>query len=326
VEIADAIREHDVETLRAGEPRQWEEIAPHDDGPHTYLSVKFALPDASGAVYALGTFSADITERKQAEEERTRLVEQLREAVRARDEFLAVASHELKTPLTPLKLQVQSLRRQLEHANVSGQRPNRVDQALASLERQATRLTSLVDNLLDMSRMTRGQLHLTLDDVNLSEVVSEVVERFRSEIAAARCTIELCLGADLVGRWDRTRVEQLFTNLLTNALKYASGKPIKVVTERRAGAARLIVQDWGMGIAPEHRDRIFEPFERAVSYRNISGFGLGLYIVRQIVDAHRGHIHLESQVGRGSIFIVDLPLRTGASDKRSEGAEVVTAA
>jgi len=325
-EIADAIRAHDEETLRAGEPRQWEEMRPHDDGPHTYLSVKFGLRDADGAVYAIGAFSTDITERKQAEQERTRLVEQLREAVRARDEFLAIASHELKTPLTPLKLQVQSLQRQLEGARTSAQVPTRVELALGNVDRQVNRLTTLIDNLLDVSRITCGQLRLTLEDVDLSAVVSEVIERFRSEITASRSPLELYLGPNLVGSWDRGRVEQLFTNLLTNALKYAGGKPIKVVTEPRGGAARLIVQDWGMGIAPEHRDRIFQPFERAVSYQNISGFGLGLYIVRQIVEAHRGKIHLESQLGRGSTFIVDLPLRPAARDNLSESSEATSAA
>jgi PAS domain S-box-containing protein len=266
----------------------------------------------------------DITERKRAEEERTRLVEQLRDAVRSRDEFLAIASHELRTPLTPLKVQVQSLRRYLQRSDVSTLPPGRVDQVLASFDRQVDRLNALIENLLDVSRLTRGQLHLSFEDVDLSELVSEVVERFRPEIAAAGSSIELCLGADLVGRWDRTRIEQVFTNLLTNALKYAGGAPIKVVTEPHAGTARLIVQDRGMGIAPEHHQRIFQPFERAVSYLNISGFGLGLYIIHQIVEAHRGSIRLESEPGRGAIFTVDLPLRPGSSDSRDEGAEAAS--
>jgi signal transduction histidine kinase len=111
-----------------------------------------------------------------------------------------------------------------------------------------------------------------------------------------------------VGRWDRSRIEQVFTNLLTNALKYAGGTRIRVVTEARDGAARLIVEDHGVGIALEHQERIFQPFERAVSYVNVSGLGLGLYIVRQIVEAHRGHIHLESEPDHGATFTVDLPL------------------
>jgi PAS domain S-box-containing protein len=262
----------------------------------------------------------DITERKRAEEERTRMVEDLRNALRARDEFLAIASHELRTPLTPLKAQVQSLRRQLQRGDPSTLPAGRIDQALASLDRQVDRLDALVENLLDVSRLTRGQLDLRVEDVDLSALVSEVVERFRPEILAARAPIELCLAADLVGRWDRTRLEQVFTNLLTNALKYARGAPIKVVTELHADAARLIVQDRGIGIAPEHHQRIFQPFERAVSYLNISGFGLGLYIVHQIVDAHGGRICLESEPGHGTTFTIDLPLQPDATDSRDGGA------
>jgi signal transduction histidine kinase len=245
---------------------------------------------------------------RERDEERSRMVEQLRDAVRGRDEFLAIASHELRTPLTPLKAQVQSLQLYLQRGDLSALPPARLDEALASVDRQVNRLDALIGNLLDVARFTRRQPELHLESVNLSELVTEVLARFRPQIVAARSPFELSLGEGLVGRWDRTRIEQVFTNLLTNALKYAGGTRIRVVTEARDGAARLIVEDHGVGIALEHQERIFQPFERAVSYVNVSGLGLGLYIVRQIVEAHRGHIHLESAPDHGATFTVDLPL------------------
>lgn len=296
-----------------------------EPGPGTWISVS-ARPLPSDGAHGHGgvTVFNDISKRKRDEEERTRLVDELRDAVRCRDEFLAVASHELRTPLTPMKVLVQSLRRHLQHSDLSTLPPGRLDQLLANLDRQIDRLNAQIDNLLDVSRLTHGQLHLSFEDVDLSELVSEVVERFRPQIAAAGSPIELCLAAGLVGRWDRIRIEQVFTNLLTNALKYASGTQIKVVTEPLADMARLIVQDRGRGIAPEHHKRIFQPYERAVSYLNISGFGLGLYIIQQIVEAHQGRIQLDSEPGRGAIFTVDLPLRPSSVDSDDRGAEAAS--
>jgi signal transduction histidine kinase/Na+/proline symporter len=234
------------------------------------------------------------------------------EAVRARDEFLAVASHELKTPLTPLWLNIQALQRLVARDELDKIPKNRLDDALRGAEGQIQRLVGLVDDLLDVSRITTRRLRLNLEITDLGAVVRNVLDRHQSELAQAGCDLSLAISPDVIGFWDRTRIEQVFTNLLTNAMKYAPG-PIEIRVESDAATARLVVSDQGPGIAPEDRERIFLAFERAVSYLKASGFGLGLYIVRQIVDAHGGVVRLDSAPGRGSTFVVELPRNAPAS-------------
>ena len=170
----------------------------------------------------------------------------------------------------------------------------------------------LVDDLLDISRITTRRLKLKLEPVPLAAAVREVLDRHRNELAQAGCTVSSSAAGEAVGRWDRLRVEQVFTNLLTNAMKYAPG-PIEISVGSDGGVARLAIRDHGPGIAPQDQQRIFLPFERAVSYLNASGFGLGLYIVRQIVDAHGGAVRLDSAPGRGTTFVVELPLAPPAA-------------
>jgi signal transduction histidine kinase len=139
-------------------------------------------------------------------------------------------------------------------------------------------------------------------------MVKDVAERLMPQVHAAGCELRLEIGAPIQGRWDRFRIDQVVTNLITNAVKYGERKPIRIIVEKVAGEARLIVADQGMGIAPEHHGRIFERFERAVEGTAISGLGLGLYITRQIIEAHGGSIRVESAIGKGATFIVSLPL------------------
>lgn len=234
------------------------------------------------------------------------------EAVRARDEFLAVASHELKTPLTPLRLSIQSVQRLVARGELAGLPAEHLGSALSRADGQIRRLVRLVDYLLDVSRITTRRLRLQLEPTDLSAAVHEVLERHRAELAQAGCTVSVEAPGEVVGRWDRLRIEQVVTNLLTNAMKYAPG-PIDVAVDAAADRTRLVVRDRGPGIAREDQERIFLPFERAVSYLRASGFGLGLFIVRQIVDAHGGTVHLDSAPGRGSTFTVELPRQPPAS-------------
>jgi signal transduction histidine kinase len=234
------------------------------------------------------------------------------EAVRARDEFLAIASHELKTPLTPLQLKLQSLRRLATSGDLARYPPERLLQVFGGAERQVQRMTCLINDLLDVSRITTGRLRLDLQLADLAAAVRDALEVHRSEITSAGCDIVLDLSPGLIGRWDPVRLHQVFTNLLTNALKYAPGAPIEISVRGDDTTARLTVRDHGPGIAAEDQQRIFLPFERAVSYLNVSGFGLGLYIVRQIVQAHGGSVRLESGPGgSGTTFTVELPRQTG---------------
>jgi PAS domain S-box-containing protein len=238
----------------------------------------------------IGTFT-DIHETKRILEERTRLYQEAQDAVRARDEFLSVASHELKSPITSLVLQNQILLRKAKADCLEAPQLG----LLEAMGRQLERLGRLVGELLDVSRITAGRLQL------------ELVARSKEEPATCNSSITLRAEHPVLGRWDRLRADQIVTNLLSNAIKYGAGKPIQVLVESSAGVASLVVQDQGLGIAEEDRARIFERFERA-SGTKAPGLGLGLYIVRQIVNAHGGSIGVVSSPGEGSIFTVELPL------------------
>jgi signal transduction histidine kinase len=226
-------------------------------------------------------------------------------AVRVRDEFLSIASHELKTPLTSLKLQVQGL---LEQPPPIAEREEaeRLKSSFALTERQVRRLERLIGNLLDVSRIAVGRFLLQLEEVDLVRVVRDVAAQFSAELARSRTQLSLILPSEVLGKFDPLRIEQVVVNLLSNALKYGNGKPIELTLEAKNGRARLSIRDGGIGVDPEHHQRIFERFERAVSL-NYGGLGLGLYITRQIVQAHGGTIEVESRLGAGSIFTVEIP-------------------
>jgi PAS domain S-box-containing protein len=235
-----------------------------------------------------------------------RLYSEARDAVRARDEFLSIAGHELKTPLAALSLQVAGLLRLFQRGDVPD--PARVVDRLRKTVGQTERLDALIDQLLDVSRITSGRLKLDIEEVDLAELTAEVVARFADDAAGSGTAVDLRAPESLIGRWDRLRIEQVLTNLLSNALKYGAGKPVLVDVTAADGKAQVIVCDQGIGIAPEHQARIFGRFERAVSGRHYGGFGLGLWITRQIAEVHGGSIQLRSAPGAGSTFTVELPL------------------
>ncbi len=226
-------------------------------------------------------------------------------AVEARDEFLSAASHELRTPLTSLNLQLQNVLRKLglQDTSVAVLRPK-----IEAAERQARRLARLIDNLLDVSRISSNRLDLQLEPLDLSVLVQEVVTREKEDLAKAGCALELQTNGPRVGEWDRLRLDQVLTNLLSNAAKYGGGHPVEVAVGGDETIARLTVRDHGIGIAPADQARIFDRFERSVAQREYGGFGLGLWIVRQIVQALGGSIRVEGEPGSGAVFIVELPL------------------
>ncbi|MCP3098469.1 AAA family ATPase [Myxococcus sp. K15C18031901] len=230
-----------------------------------------------------------------------RLYREAQDAVRLRDEFLSIAAHELYTPITALQLSVQGLARSEAPSREALQRTSRATQS------QTRRLAHLVDELLDVSRIQTGRLHLTLEWVDLAAVVRDVVEGMSDAFSRSGCALELRLGDGCVGRWDRVRLEQVVTNLLSNALKFGAGRPIDVLVDGGDGQVRLCVLDRGIGIPEERLPHIFGRFERAVSSREYGGLGLGLFIVREIVGALGGRVRAESTLGAGARFMVELP-------------------
>ncbi|WP_437539212.1 ATP-binding sensor histidine kinase [Sorangium sp. So ce726] len=237
-----------------------------------------------------------------------RLYSAAQEAVRVRDEFLTVATHELNTPMTSLTLTLEAMDRALRSGRSWDPQAmgRQVDRAL----RQAARLTRLNSELLDVSRINAARLRLDVAEVDLGEIVRDVLARFKLDLARAGCSVSLREGGRIVGLWDGSRVDQIVSNLLANAIKFGAGKPVEISVGEAAGAARLSVRDHGIGIDPARQGQIFERFERAVSDRHYGGLGLGLYISRRIAEAHGGSIRVESALGAGATFIVELP-RTG---------------
>ncbi len=284
-------------------------------GERILHTKKIPLYDAEGrARYLLG-ISEDITERKQAEADRTRLVRERESRIEAersvqlRDNFLSIAAHELRTPLTPIRMHLQLVKRHIEAFAPEVPNADKLLKSLVKADRQFDRFLRLVENLLDVSRITAGRLVLEREELDLSELVHEVVDSFEVEVANAGCALHIHAERGVRGLWDRLRIEQVLSNLLTNAFKYGAGKEIDVRASAGPETATLEVRDRGIGIQLQFQSKIFGPFERVASLRNYGGLGLGLYITHEIVAAHAGTIRVESEEGEGAAFIVELPLR-----------------
>lgn len=239
-------------------------------------------------------------ERKKSETE-------LHKAIDARDEFLSIASHELKTPLTTLKLQLQVTERVLQTEEDAEKLKVRFEKALTQSQQQVSRLEKLIESLLDISRIQTGKLDLKMDRFNLSTLLEECVDRFEELFANEGSKIETQLERELWIHGDQFRIEQVITNVLTNALKYAPGKLLEITARPESDGLLLSFRDHGSGIPKEKLELIFDRFERAVSSTNISGLGLGLFISRRIVEAHGGTIIAESEPGMGTTFLIRLP-------------------
>jgi signal transduction histidine kinase len=246
-------------------------------------------------------------EGKQAEREKERLFKDLQRALLVRDEFLVLASHEFRTPLTVLRLQADSLAGARQGMS-SGTAADEVhQQRIARLRAQVDRMSQLIERLLDVTKLSSEPLRLIRTRTDLRGLVLEVVERSRDWIGAAGCTLILQPMDEAIGYWDPVRLDSVVTNLLANALKYGAGAPVTLSVECRDGFARLAVVDQGIGISAEDQTGLFEKFARGVSNRNYGGFGFGLWIVAELVRAHGGTVDVRSEKGHGAAFTVHLP-------------------
>lgn len=299
--------------LREGLPFEIEVRIRRADGEYRWhLCRAVPEPGRNGKAASWVATLTDITERKAAELERERLLRDALDAVRARDEFLSIASHELRTPLASLQLQLEMLLHPPRLA--PPMTPDRLEKKLATAARQVERLARLVSELLDVTRIAAGRMKLETEDVDLAHVAEDVVSRFHADAVKAGSEVSLDAPAPVQGRWDRSRIEQVLTNLLGNALKFGAGKPIEISVHPEDASARIVVRDHGVGIPKSAMTRIFERFERAQSSSSYGGLGLGLYIARQIVESHGGTISVSSTEGDGATFVIALP--------RSSRAEV----
>ena len=307
LETGEPVVRYHVDTVSLGAP------GPRYDYEGSFYRVE--APD--GRVLGVGATALDITERKLVEEELARLYAEAKKAVQVREDFLSIASHELKTPLTPLALRLAALERKLEqgeHVDLSLVRRSR---------RQLARMTSLINDLLDASRIEAGRLSLHPRPTRLEALVAHAVSALGSDGGRGRIETECEPG--LLVRADPDRLEQVLVNLLENALKYSpAGQQVKVRLQARGDVALLSVQDHGIGIPREEQAHLFDRFFRArnVSSHSFGGLGLGLYISRDIVERHGGRIWVESEVGDGATFYVALPLLRPATQQVPSAATV----
>lgn len=233
----------------------------------------------------------------------------LQKALRSRDEFLSICSHELKTPLTSLKMQIQINQRLRERKgdDVAFSREN-MEKFVSHADRSVERIIHLVNDMLDISRVATGRLSLNLEKVQLDSLVTDVVERLKIFMEMAGCTVKISEAENIIGLWDKFRIEQVVTNLLTNAAKYAPENPVEISVMKNGLYGVIKVKDNGPGISDNDQKRIFERFERAAGNSSVSGLGLGLYISKEIIELHQGKISVESKPGHGTTFTVKLPL------------------
>ena len=236
-----------------------------------------------------------------------RLFEGAREAVASRDEFLSIAAHEIRGPLTSIHLAVQGLLRKTLSLEATRS-------ALEIIQREDRRLARFVDDLLDLGRLRTGQLHLTLEEVDLGTTIRDVVSRLSEEVEQSGSALTVTTSGDLVGHWDGVRLEQVVTNLVSNAIKFGKGQPIQIDAEEVNGRARMRVADHGIGIAPAVLPRIFDPFARGVDARHYGGLGLGLHIAKTIVDGLGGTLTASSAPDEGATFTVELPTTRSGHD------------
>jgi signal transduction histidine kinase len=252
-------------------------------------------------------FAEEIARRAAIAIENARLYAQTMRAVGIRDQFLSIASHELRTPLTSLMLQLSSLSRAAKAGQLGSMSTEKLGGRIVRMEQQAIRLTALVDELLDVSRLSTGRLTLNAERGDLVGIVREVLERLSDEAERAKSPLRSTAPTSVMGVWDRNRLDQVLTNLIDNAIKYAPGKPIDVEVRELGTSVSVTVRDQGPGIARADQSRIFAQFERAAP-PSLSGLGLGLWLASRIVEAHGGRIEVASDIGEGASFTLHLPL------------------
>lgn len=293
-----------AQVYATGEPMNLSEIkVPSGEEFRIFNMTISPRRDAQGNIEGLLFLGLDVTNLVEARDS-------LKKAVDARDEFLSVASHELKTPITSFQLQLQVMDKLRKANDPRTYDPARVDSLLSLGTRQLHRINRLVEDMLDISRINSGKLTFRMANESLSDTVRDVAARLKFIFDESGTSLETDIAEGVEARMDRVRIEQVLSNVLTNAHRYGEKRPVTVRLKRGREEAVVEIQDQGMGIGKEDLERIFGRFERGISNSEVSGLGLGLYISRQIVEAHGGTISAESAgAGAGTTVRIQLPLQ-----------------
>ncbi|EPA97220.1 hybrid sensor histidine kinase/response regulator [Pseudomonas sp. G5(2012)] len=233
---------------------------------------------------------------------------ELEQAVRMRDDFMSIVAHEVRTPLNGLILETQLRKMHLARDNAAAFTLDKMHAMVDRDERQIKSLIRLIEDMLDVSRIRTGKLSIRPTHFDLAALVRGLLHNFAPQIEAAETSVSLDAEQSVMGDWDEFRIEQVISNLLTNALRYGAKSPINLKVYSENGEARVEVRDFGIGISEENQQRIFQQFERVSANHVATGLGLGLFISEQIVAAHGGTITVESRIGEGALFRVCLPL------------------
>ncbi|MBV7554050.1 hybrid sensor histidine kinase/response regulator [Pseudomonas sp. PDM28] len=233
---------------------------------------------------------------------------ELEQAVRMRDDFMSIVAHEVRTPLNGLILETQLRKMHLARDNAAAFTLDKMHAMVDRDERQIKSLIRLIEDMLDVSRIRTGKLSIRPTRFDLSTLVRDLLHNFSRQIDAAETSVTLDAEQPVIGNWDEFRIEQVISNLLTNALRYGAKSPVSVKVYSEGGLALVDVRDQGIGISEENQKRIFQQFERVSARQAVAGLGLGLFISEQIVTAHGGTITVQSRIGEGALFRVCLPL------------------
>jgi len=301
------------EVYRTGKPfngSKYHIVLDHHDGSKKDLFINFSFRpkiNYAGRITGVISYIYEVTDQVNEKKEFETITSNLKEAVLVRDNFLGIASHELTTPLTTIKLQTQFHKKYLNRRGMTAEVEPKIHTMLDNTIGQTNRISRLVEDMLDVARISSGKLTIKKAEADLSMLLEDTLERFTPQLEAAGCSIDKNIEKDIKVDVDAVRIEQVLSNLFTNVIKYAPGKPVHVRLIKGMNKVRVSVEDEGKGILPQNAEKIFGRFERASANSDISGMGLGLYISKQIIQDHGGLIYVESRPGRGAKFNVELP-------------------
>ena len=245
----------------------------------------------------------------------------LKAAIHSREEFLSIASHDLKNMLATICLQSGFLIKRLKEANFAAQKTQPDPLSIAiSIYDQNKKIVTTLDKLLDLARIRAGKLQLNKTKTDISSLTKQICDRFTELAKSSGSTLTVLEEQRIMGDWDSDRLDEIISNLISNAIKYGEGKPILITIsyEPSSASAKISVKDHGKGIAEAEYKTIFQKFTRIGISKTIEGSGLGLYIVKQLVEAHGGTVAVSSELGKGSTFTILLPTGTADAVRESE--------